>query len=474
MSDILIQLKTIVDKAISDLNKAENAVSGVDKATSGASKSSSGWALTMTGVASAINVATQVINALSQAYDTVITKTVDYAMSVDELSRNLGINAEEASTLIQITDDVFIAQEAMETGMRRAIMNGIDPSIEGLKDLADQYNAIEDPIQRSQLLLETFGRAGLEMGKLLEKGSAGIDEMAQSAAESGLIMDAESVSGAVEYKQALDRLDDAVTSIVYNLGSQLLPVLVDILIPIAEAIELTTKHRIAQEELIDTLVKESTSYEEFIALVEENAEALGFVTDEQAGYTQEISLATAAKARFSEETYNSIAAEQESAASTERAKNVSEEYTTALENLTTAQQELEAAQQSWLEKTANEVVSALGAAGVEGQAYYDALAAIDEVMGTQEVAEQQHKDTVDAITKAYGETGSIDDFKLALQGLKDSELPQTTEKLEEAKLALDNVKTSYDELARLAEEPIEIIVNVTTNDSSGALGTVTP
>jgi len=110
-------------------------------------------------------------------------------------------------------------------------------------------------------------------------------------------------------------------------------------------------------------------------------------------------------------------------------------YQGALDAVTAAQIDLEKAQQSWCQSTANEVSSALKGLDLDTETYLEALGAVDEVMGTTEQSEAEHKQAVDDIVKAYGETGNLDAFKQALQGMKDAELPQTTEQLEIATAA---------------------------------------
>ena len=72
-------------------------------------------------------------------------ETMAYAESVRELSRNLGISAEEASKLLQIGDDYKISAQEMTTALQLAVKNGFVPSIENLSILADtfKYNELQ-------------------------------------------------------------------------------------------------------------------------------------------------------------------------------------------------------------------------------------------------------------------------------------------------------------------------------------------
>jgi len=161
---------------------------------------------------------------LRKGYQQVVGETMEYAMQVQRLQRTIGATAEDASRLIQAADDMGLSVGALQVAMRQAIRRGLDPTAEGLGKLADQYIAIQDPMARSRFLLQSFGRAGLEMGKLLEKGSAGIREMGENAEELGLVLSQDSVDAAEELRLALDQLNDVFTGLKTTVGTGVIPV----------------------------------------------------------------------------------------------------------------------------------------------------------------------------------------------------------------------------------------------------------
>ena len=151
----------------------------------------------------------------------------DYAFQVQDFGRIIGATPEEASKLIQVADDVRLSVGSMTAAMRAAITKGYTPSIQGLGEMADAYNAIKEPLEKSRYLVETFGRSGLEMAKLLELGSAKIQEMGDSIENTGLLMTQSGVDAATEYYQAIDTLGDSWTSLTQILGREAVPVLTD-------------------------------------------------------------------------------------------------------------------------------------------------------------------------------------------------------------------------------------------------------
>jgi hypothetical protein len=155
-------------------------------------------------------------------------ETVLYAESVRDMARALGTSTEEASTLIQIADDLKIETGQLQMAFRNALQQGVSPTVDGLKGLAEEYQKIQDPVAKAQFAMEKFGqRAGLEMQKVLELTTEQIDAMAQSAEDAGLIMSEDAVKAAREYEIAMNNLGDSVTGVKIRIGNELIPVVTD-------------------------------------------------------------------------------------------------------------------------------------------------------------------------------------------------------------------------------------------------------
>ncbi len=214
-NDVRIIL-TAVDRASSELKKVESSMSSTLTAFGAA-----------TGIAAGVGLAIK----------KVVDKTVDYAFQVDDLSRALGTNAEESSKLIQMADDLRIDVGTLKVGFKAALKEGVIPSIEGLKDLAKEYQAIQDPAKKSQFAMEKFGKAGLELNKILELTPQQIDAMAASAEKAGKVLDDQGVKKAKEYYAQIDNLGDAWEGLQIRAGSTAIPIVTDALTRLNEEMD---------------------------------------------------------------------------------------------------------------------------------------------------------------------------------------------------------------------------------------------
>ena len=174
------------------------------------------------GFATAAGAAGAAVSGLIKFVSDAVNETVAYATEIDNMSRLLGLSTEETSRLVQASDDLFISQETLTSGLQAATRKGIDVSIEGLKRLADEYNSLPAGVTRSKFVLDTFGRSGAEMGKLMEQGAAGIDA-ATAAIADNMIITQKSMADIMNYKRSVDNLNDSWQGVKYTVGSTVIP-----------------------------------------------------------------------------------------------------------------------------------------------------------------------------------------------------------------------------------------------------------
>lgn len=154
-------------------------------------------------------------------------KSVDNAVLVGNFARSLGTTTEEASRLKEVADDVGISTDALRTSLKLAQKDGFEPNIEGLARMADEYNALAPGVERTQYLLDRFGKSGEEMGKLLERGGDGIRNMS-AAMDEGLIVTEQAYEQARKYQISVDALKDSWDALTYKAAPPLIQAVTDV------------------------------------------------------------------------------------------------------------------------------------------------------------------------------------------------------------------------------------------------------
>ena len=274
-------IKTLTG-AVNDLNKTiSESKATTEKSTETNKQSSISW----TDMAAQLYVVKNAAMAVIGIYNQLTAETIAVAAQQRDLARISGTSVEEAGKLIQAADDMTVSYGTVEAASRRMVMNGLNPSIDTIATLADQYVALKDPVERSQLLIENFGRGGLEMGKLLEKGGAGIKELGDNAVATGIVLSGDGVKAMRDYEIATDNASDAILGLKMALAQVLVPA-------VTEAINYTLKGVAAQNQLRDAYEKGIITYAEW------------FKANQEASMGQQISAGTMAELNIKVQAYN--------------------------------------------------------------------------------------------------------------------------------------------------------------------------
>ncbi len=254
---------------ISAVDNASRVLNGVQKELKETGATGTGLASTFGSIASKIGVVAGAVGAVSGVLVTAGTAAkrladqyLNYAMQVGNLSRRIGASAEETSLLIQVADDAAVSYEALSAAMLGAVRKGIDPSIDSLMRLSDQYIRLAPGLERTKFLLDNFGRGGAEMARLMELGSAKIQEMGDSIKGSSLVLDEQAIKKAEEYRIALDGANDAMQALLTTAGGELAPALT---LVFKDATQEIMKY-IVQYKILDDIINKKIKPAEGIAL----------------------------------------------------------------------------------------------------------------------------------------------------------------------------------------------------------------
>ncbi len=253
---------------------AESVKLGNALETTGDQASESGEAfrvagLSVTDLNSALEIAGKAVEVLKQVYEETVGAVLAYSDQVRDLGRISGATAEETSRLIQTSDDLQVSYETLQAAAKALAKDGIALTTEELAKASDEYLAIEGAGARAEFATTKFGRAGLELTKILETGGAALREMA-AATDENLVMTEAQVKAARDLEIQMDNLEDSVAGVKLAIGNALVPAIVDAISKMMRFSEETKKMfsinediaKIVQKHSID-VAKTTKTYEEY-------------------------------------------------------------------------------------------------------------------------------------------------------------------------------------------------------------------
>ncbi len=179
--------------------------------------------LSFTEIQSAINLGKMALGEMKKVYDETIGVAQEYDQTIMDVMIATGGNAEESSRLVNVIDDVGISYETLKTAMKMASKDGIEPNIESLAKLSDEYLKLSPGVERNQFLMDKFGKSGMDMARAMELGGDKLLAM-NAAMNDNLILTDEEIAQSEEYRKNLDNISDSAMGLKVVLGNELIPV----------------------------------------------------------------------------------------------------------------------------------------------------------------------------------------------------------------------------------------------------------
>jgi len=235
-----------------------------------------------TDLASSITKSGAIIaSALVAAGGAAVALTLDVASQAEEmdhLSQKTGISMQALQGWSVIMAENSFRAEALATGMRQLSKNMLEAgnpasaaaatfdtlgvSITALGStedtimaLADKFKALPDGPEKATLAVQLFGKSGLDMIPMLNRGSAAFEESRQAAQRFGLVLSKDNVAAMAAADDASDRLSQALKGLQTQLAITFAPAVTGTLSLFSRAIAAIT---LSVKDLNGTLREELT------------------------------------------------------------------------------------------------------------------------------------------------------------------------------------------------------------------------
>lgn len=231
---------------------------GLDTAQfeSGANRARQKARTTASGIEASFNSAKTAVTGLFAAFTVgflaaEIKKSLDYAGSIREVSKTLGVTTKDLQTFRFAAQQNGVAQDELEVGLRRLTVTigkaelgskaqadafkAIGISVEQLKGkntgdvfrlIADGLSKVTDRSQRAAIEMILMGRSGSTLDNLLAPGSKRLNELADAAERLGIVLSDQQIQGAEETAHKLEAvktvLEAQIAGVVANNASAIL------------------------------------------------------------------------------------------------------------------------------------------------------------------------------------------------------------------------------------------------------------
>jgi hypothetical protein len=173
------------------------------------------------------------------------SKTADYGSEVNDMSKKIGISAQAYQQWNYVmklngtsVDNLKMGMKTLsaqaESGSDAFQKLGISQEQVASMNQEQLFSAVIDGLsgmsegtERTTLATQLLGRAGVDLGAMLDEGTEKIDEEKQAALDMGIVMSDDAVAASDDFGDSLDTLKMAMAGAGNSLMSELLPNLTD-------------------------------------------------------------------------------------------------------------------------------------------------------------------------------------------------------------------------------------------------------
>lgn len=230
-------IKDSVVKVQQDLNK-------VNEATEKAAKHQDKLKASSVALGSLMASAFQVVgNAALNFGKQTVTAFTDTAKETKQLQRVLGGTPEQMSRLVYASDRLGVSTGVLTSFMTRlgvhmsandkaAAALGVAyrdqhgallPSNVVLGNLADKFAKLPAGMDKTALAVKAFGRGGIAMLPILNKGSEGLQKLYEEADNLGVTLTSKNLQAVTDYTNAQKNMHDGIKSLQFTIGKELVP-----------------------------------------------------------------------------------------------------------------------------------------------------------------------------------------------------------------------------------------------------------
>ena len=200
------------------------AVAATEKKVDSAGKEIQKSGFKITELNSALEIGAKAFNAVKEVIEQSVGSWVDYNKQVRESTQLTGLSAQETSRIIQVADDWGIELESVRGALEMMNKRGIQPSIENLAAIADEYVNTKDKTAFMEEATKKYGRTFSELVPMLVNGGDAFRANAAGIANN-MIATEDSMATTRDYEVALDDFNDAWEGIRNTLAMGVIPIL---------------------------------------------------------------------------------------------------------------------------------------------------------------------------------------------------------------------------------------------------------
>ena len=177
----------------------------------------------MADVKATFDLAAQAWGAAAKVLDVTVVAAANWGDEMGDLAQLTGTGVKATSEFAATMELLGIKSGDLTKTIKAFTSQGLQPTMENIKRLAADYQAIQDPVEKNAFLFKNFGKQAGDVAEVLGKSTEELEAFTEAARTSGKVIDEETAEAAEKLNIQLAKLQQRAEGFGIAVGNFVIP-----------------------------------------------------------------------------------------------------------------------------------------------------------------------------------------------------------------------------------------------------------
>lgn len=214
----VLSARVALDKQGDEVNRLAREYTGLEGGSKQLADAQTSMVQSLVDVKAGVDLAVQAFGYMQQAFDATVIRAANWGDSMGDLASLTGESVEDTSRLAATLELVGVDADKLGRILKTMTSQGLNLNLKTLMKLNEEYNALQDPVERNAFLFKNFGKAAEDMAEVMGRSQAELEALTAAAERSGKVIGEQAAAQAEKLNVQLAIAQQQLDGVAIKLG----------------------------------------------------------------------------------------------------------------------------------------------------------------------------------------------------------------------------------------------------------------
>ncbi len=214
----ILAARVALDKQGDEVNRLAREYTGLEGGSKQLADAQTSMVQSLVDVKAGVDLAVQAFGYMQQAFDATVIRAANWGDSMGDLASLTGESVEDTSRLAATLELVGVDADKLGRILKTMTSQGLNLNLKTLMKLNEEYNALQDPVERNAFLFKNFGKAAEDMAEVMGRSQAELEALTAAAEKSGKVIGEKAAAQAEKFNVQLAIAQQQLDGVQTQLG----------------------------------------------------------------------------------------------------------------------------------------------------------------------------------------------------------------------------------------------------------------